>query len=276
MGRNVVGLMFPLLHSGWQVNQLHAPFDRSPPVNLEFGGGWINEDETRVYFLNSQKTIWSCHPVEEVGGGGGSGGREGGSVLKLSGVAAGEEGWIMYLSRRWEGARGTKGVCFPCLHWRDGCSLSFLLYRGVTQGDAWGDPQWRLCCRSLCLNTQLFLLKRCWRGSLPAASSPRRISGQLWMGSRCCGGESEAPVAAHNKGHCFPIPSWKQQEVGTAPPAGCRHASSTESPGRVCTWMLSSPFSSLHLPPICIELKRNSATHIPLSAGTATQPTCVA
>lgn len=105
----------------------------------------------------------------------------------------------------------------------------------------------------------------CWRGLerqsfLPTASGP--VEAPANFGWAADVGELVGGlVAAHYKDHCFPILSWTQQEVGIAPPAGCRLAKITENSGRVCTLMLCSLFSSLHLPPICIELKRNSAAH---------------
>lgn len=76
----------------------------------------------------------------------------------------------MYLSRRLEGAGGTKGVCFLCLYWRGDCSRLSLAVQG---GDA------GLCLRRATIGTLMFEhtvvpAEEGWRGS-PSYRQPRAL-----------------------------------------------------------------------------------------------------
>lgn len=154
MERNVVGFMFPLYnppppqYSAWQV-----PFDCQSTLSL-----WTWYEQMKIRFEMCAQRTFSEFSQDE--------------TLREGVKEKWECFWSFWGCRGGGGVdrvpqstlrrgRGNKGVLF---------SLSVLAGRlfsalscsigGVMQGYARGDLQKKVWCWSLCLNTQLFLLKR--------------------------------------------------------------------------------------------------------------------
>lgn len=192
----------------------------------------------------SSDALLRCYWLgEEEGGKGRSG-----SVFKLLGFqGGGRRGGSCTSMDAENGQGGTKGVCFLFLYWQGGfyCLLPCSMCVGgwgvvimLGRGDA-GVILKEIHNRNCGVGASLWTAEEGWRGSPCWSDSLGPVEALANFGWAADVGEvAGGRVAAHNNNRCFPFLSWKQQEVGIAPLAGCRLAKIAGNTGTVCTWKL--------------------------------------